>query len=90
MKNFIMFLNDEYNEWYRGKIQEFVKRTSDLKKHPEKWENFKFDINQAKIDTCLITDDEVVKTECPSHLQTDANILCIGRQTVYENINKGY
>ena len=90
MKNIIMVLNDEYNDWYRGKIQEFIKNTPDIKKHPEKWGNFKFDLHQAKIDTCHITDDEVTKTDCPSHLQTDADILCIGRQTVYENIKRKY
>ena len=83
-------LNDEYNEWYKHKIQEFLTNTPDIKKHPEKWRNFKFDLNQAKIDTIQITDTEVVMSESPSHLQTTADIHCIGRTTVYDLSKKDY
>ena len=90
MANFIMILNDEYNEWYRGKIQEFIKNTPDIAKHPELWENFKFDLRQAKIDSAHITEEVVVFYECPSRLQTTADILCIGRTTVHDLLKKEY
>ena len=85
-----VFLNDEYNEWYRAKIRLFKQQHPELKKHPELWENFKFDINQVKIDSVRITEEEVVISECPSRLQTTADILCIGRTTTYDLLKKEY
>ena len=84
-----VFLNDDYNEWYRHELRTFIIE-NDVKNHPERIKDFKFDLNQQKIDTCRITDEEVVMAGIKSHLQTDADILCIGRQTVYDNINYTY
>ena len=90
MKEFIMVLNDEYNQWYECKIKKFMENTPNLKKHPEKWNNFKFDLNQLKRDTVQITDSCMAISECPSRLQTAADIHCLGRTTVYDLIKKTY
>jgi len=82
-------LNEKFNEWYRNELRSFIIE-NDVKNHPERIKGFNFDLNQMKIDTCRITDDEVCKAEIKSHLQTDADILCIGRRTVYDNINYVY
>ncbi len=82
-------LNEKFNEWYRHELRTFIIE-NDVKNHPERIKDFKFDLNQQKIDTCRITDEEVVIAGIKSHLQTDADILCIGRMTVYDNINYEY
>ena len=82
-------LNEKFNEWYRNELRAFIEE-NDVKNHPERIKDFKFDLTQMKIDTCRITDEEVVTAGIESHLQTDADILCIGRSTVYDNINYVY
>ena len=82
-------LNEKYNEWYKNELRTFIIE-NDVKNHPERIKGFKFDLIQMKIDTCRITDEEVVMAGVKSHLQTDADILCIGRRTVYDNINYEY
>ena len=82
-------LNEKFNEWYRNELSTFIVE-NDVKNHPERIKDFKFDLSQMKIDTCRITDDEIIKAGIKSHLQTDADILCIGRITVYDNINYEY
>ena len=82
-------LNDKFNAWYRNELKTFIEE-NDVKNNPVRIRDFKFDLIQLKIDTCRITDDEVVKLGIKSHLQKDAEILCIGRMTVYDNINNVY
>ena len=82
-------LNEKFNEWYRHELRAFIVE-NDVKKYPERIKDFKFDLIQMKIDTCRITDEEVVIAGIKSPLQTDAEILCIGRRTVYDNINYEY
>lgn len=79
-----MVLNDDFNEWYESKIQKFVQLNPDIKKRPDKWNSFKFDLTQAKKDAIHITDNTVSFYECPSRLQTTADIHCIGRTTVHD------
>ena len=82
-------LNEKYNQWYRNELRTFIIE-NDVKHHPERIEGFNLDLNQQKIDTIKITDDELVSINISSHLQTGADIHCIGRQTFYENLNKEY
>lgn len=83
-------LNDKFNAWYKAQYEAFIALNPDIKEHPEKWDNFKFDLNQAKSDAVCITDDILATCNCPSRLQTNADIHCIGRTTVYDlQKNKG-
>ena len=82
-------LNEFYNEWYRAQLRKFIIE-NDVKNHPERIKDFKFDLNQLKIDTIGITDDELAKLNISARLQRTADIHCIGRQTVYDNLNKEY
>ena len=83
-------LNDKFNEWYKAQYAAFIAFNPDIKEHPEKWENFKFDLNQAKVDSVLIADEVLATCNCPSRLQTNANIHCIGRTTVFDLQKKQY
>ncbi len=82
-------LNEKYNHWYSNEFRTFIEQ-NDVKHHPERIKDFIFDLYQQKIDTINITNDEIVKLNIPSHLQTTADVHCIGRQTVYDNLNKAY
>ena len=86
----IFCLNDKFNEWYRAQYEAFIAQNPTIKELPEKWNNFKFDLNQAKIDAVKIADDVLATCECPSRLQTNADIHCIGRTTVYDLQKKEY
>ena len=77
-------LNDLFNHWYNDQYQQFIALNPDIKQHPEKWSDFKFDLNQAKRDAVRISDSFLTIYECPSRLQTNADIHCIGRTTVYD------
>ena len=82
-------LNESYNVWYRFQLRTFIIE-NDVKNHPERIEGFKHDLNQLKIDTIKITDDELTMLGITTHLQTGADIHCIGRQTFYENLKREY
>ena len=84
-----LVLNDSYNEWYRTQLRNYI-IANDVKKYSERIKGFKFDLNQQKIDTIKITDDELAKVNISARLQTGADIHCIGRQTFYDNKNKEY
>ena len=83
-------LNDKFNEWYKAQYAAFIAFNPDIKEHPEKWDNFKFDLNQVKVDSVLIADEVLATCNCPSRLQTNANIHCIGRTTVFDLQKKQY
>ena len=83
-------INDDYNQWYREKITAFAQSQPNIKEHPELWEKFKFDLNQAKIDTVQITNETLAFYECASRLKTGADIHCIGRTTIHDLTKKEY
>ncbi len=84
-----LVLNDIYNEWYETQLRNYIIE-NDVEKHPERLREFFFDLNQLKIDTIKITDSILAELNVQARLQTNADIHCIGRQTVYDNINKAY
>ena len=59
-------LNDKFNAWYKAQYAAFIALNPDIKEHPEKWDSFKFDLNQAKADAVCITDDILATCNCPS------------------------
>ncbi len=87
--NYSLVLNGKFNEWYRNELRTFI-IDNDVKNYPERITGFKFDLNQQKIDTIKITDDELAKINISARLQTGADIHCIGRRTFYDNKNKEY
>ena len=86
----IMVLNDLFNVWYEQQLQFFVASHPEIKKQPELWKNLKFDLHQAKVDAVRKTEETVVKYECPSRLQTTADVLCMGRTTVHDLLKMEY
>ena len=82
-----MVLNEDFNEWYRTQLRKFIQE-NDVKHHPERMDDFKLDLTQLKVNAVQITDDELCRLNISSHLQTGADILCIGRQTYYENLKR--
>jgi len=77
-----LVLNEFYNDWYRAQLRNYIIE-NDVLHYPERIEGFHLDLNQLKIDSIKITDDELVKLNISSHLQTGADIHCIGRRTGY-------
>ena len=82
-------LNESYNVWYRFQLRTFIIE-NDVKNHPERIEGFKYDLNQLKIDTIKITDDELAKANVPRRKKSTADIHCIAPRTVTYNKKKEY
>ena len=80
-------LNEKYNTWYRNELRTFIIE-NDVKHYPERICGFIFDLNEQKIDTIKITDDELAVINIPARTQTTADIHCIGTTTVKENRKK--
>lgn len=84
-----LVLNDSYNEWYRIQLRNYI-ISNDVKNYPEKIKGFKFDLNQQKINTIQITDEELAIANVPGRKQKTADIHCIAPRTVTNNKNKVY
>ena len=80
-------LNEKFNTWYKNELRTFIIE-NDVKHHPERIKGFIFDLNEQKIDTIKITDDELARINISARTQTTADIHCIGTTTVKENRKK--
>ena len=59
-----LVLNDSYNEWYRTQLRNYI-ISNDVKNYPERIKGFIFDLNQQKINTIQITDEELAIANVP-------------------------
>lgn len=84
-----LVLNQKFREWYLAELSAFIEE-NDVRQNPDLLKDFVFDLNEAKIDVCKITDDMAITIGCKSHLQTTADMLCIGRKTVHRKTKEVY
>ncbi len=84
-----LVLNEAYNEWYRTQLRSYIIK-NDVKNYPERIKGFHLDLNQLKIDSVIITDEELAIANLPGRKKKTADILCIAPRTVTNNKKKVY
>ena len=75
-------LNEKCNEWLKKEMVNYVDG------NPENMDTVLFDFNQFKKDTICMVDTLACQLQCKAHLQKTADVLCLSRTTIYENLKK--
>ena len=75
-------LNEKCNEWLEKEMVNYVDG------NPENMDTILFDFNQFKKDTICMVDTLACQLQCKAHLQKTADVLCLSRTTIYENLKK--
>ena len=75
-------LNEKCNEWFKKEMVNYVDG------NPENMDTILFDFNQFKKDTIRMVDTLACQLQCKAHLQKTADVLCLSRTTIYENLKK--
>ena len=70
-------LNEKCNEWLEKEMVNYVDG------NPQNLDTVLFDFNQFKKDTICIVDTLACQLQCKAHLQKTADVLCLGRRSVY-------
>ena len=75
-------LNEKCNEWLEKEMVNYVGG------NPENMDTILFDFNQFKKDTICMVDTLACQLQCKAHLQKTADVLCLGRITIYRIIKE--